>query len=84
MGWECRDCGRVHDVDPETCACGSGDLRFRDVGESRLERARQRLLEPGDAGIDLLGGGPYVSLAFRLIVAFTVLLSVTLLLTVLL
>lgn len=81
MDWACRDCGRVHDTDPGTCACGSDDLRPRDEGGSALERARQRLLDPDRVDTDLTAAGPFVALAFRLLVGLVVVLAAGLVLT---
>jgi len=69
MRWECRECGRVHDHDPGVCVCGSADQRERPPPDAAgpLERTRAMLLDPSER--QLTPDGPVVTLAFRLIVA---------------
>ena len=74
MRWECRECGRVHDHDPGVCVCGSADQRQQTPPEDygAVERARRMLLDPSQR--QLVSDGPLVSLAFRVVVALTLLL----------
>ncbi|WP_336133404.1 hypothetical protein [Natronomonas amylolytica] len=77
MKWRCGDCDRVYDEPPETCVCGSANLNpaaDEDGGRSRysLLALRERLLDPKNADRSLVRDEPYVSLAFRVLVAVAV------------
>lgn len=69
MRWECRECGRVHDHDPGVCVCGSADQRQQPSPDAtgRFERTWTMLLDPSER--QLTPDGPFVTLAFRIIVA---------------
>lgn len=77
MEWRCRECGRTYDDPPETCACGSADVgprEGRDASESRfsLLALRERVVDPENADRSLVGEERYVALAFRILLAATV------------
>lgn len=77
MKWRCGDCDRTYDEPPETCVCGSANLNpaaDEDGGRSRysLLAFRERLLDPKNADRSLVRDEPYVSLAFRVLLAVAV------------
>lgn len=75
MKWRCEDCDRTYDEPPETCVCGSPNV-VPDEGKERsrysLLAVRKRLLDPKNADRSLVRDEPYVSLAFRILLAFGV------------
>lgn len=77
MEWRCRECGRRYDQPPEACACGSADVGPDGPGERRsrfsLLALRDRLVDPMSADRSLVREDSTVSLAFRLLLAASVL-----------
>lgn len=83
MAWRCRECGRTYHEPPEACVCGSAAVGPDDGdggGRSRfsLLAIRQRLLDPRNAERTLVRDEPYVTLAFRVLLAAAVLALVLL------
>ncbi|MUV86020.1 hypothetical protein GJ631_05390 [Natronomonas sp. CBA1123] len=82
MKWRCGDCDRVYDEPPETCVCGSANLNPAsdedEGGRSRysLLAARERLLNHKNSDRSLVREEPYVSLAFRILLAVAVFCAV--------
>lgn len=81
MKWRCGDCDRVYDEPPETCVCGSANVNpasDEDEGRSRysLLAARERLLGHENSDRSLVREEPYVSLAFRVLLAVAVFCAV--------
>lgn len=77
MKWRCGDCDRAYDEPPETCVCGSSNLNpvtDEDDGRSHysLLAVRERLFDPKNADRSLVRDEPYVSLAFRVLLAVAV------------
>jgi hypothetical protein len=77
--WRCGDCDRTYDEPPETCVCGSANLNptaDEEDGRSHysLLALRERLLDPKNADRSLVRDEPYVSLAFRILLAVAVFL----------
>lgn len=88
MEWRCRECGRTHDEPPEACACGSADVGPHEDVDGRRDRysllaLRERLLDPWNADRSLVHDEPYVALAFRLLLAVAVLVTILLALSLL-
>ena len=77
MEWRCRECGRRYDRPPETCACGSADVGPDEAGDGRsrfsLLALRDRLVDPMNADRSLVREESSVSLAFRVLLAASVL-----------
>ena len=77
MEWRCRECGRRYDRPPETCACGSADVGPDEPGDCRsrfsLFALRERLVDPMNADRSLVRDESYVALAFRVLVAASIL-----------
>jgi hypothetical protein len=73
MEWRCAECGCTYDEAPEVCACGSANLEpvELDADPARVSGAalRERALSPNDADRSLVREEPYVSVAFRLVLA---------------
>ena len=83
MEWRCRECGRRYDQPPETCACGSADVGPAEAGAGRNARfsllaLRERLVDPMNADRSLVRDESYVALAFRVLLAASVLGAVLL------
>ena len=83
MEWRCRECGRRYDRPPETCACGSADVGPEEAGGGRSSRfsllaIRERLLDPKSADRSLVRDETYVRLAFRVLLAASILGAVLL------
>lgn len=83
MPWRCRECGRTYQEPPEACVCGSADLDPADgegpeEGRYSLLAIRQRLLDPENADRSLVREEPYVAIAFRLLLAVTLVVLVLL------
>jgi hypothetical protein len=73
--WRCGDCDRTYDEPPETCVCGSANVvPDEEDGRSHysLLALRERLLDPKNADRSLVRDEPYVSLAFRILLAVAV------------
>jgi hypothetical protein len=74
--WRCGDCDRTYEEPPETCVCGSANLNPTTDEDDRshysLLALRERLLDPKNADRSLIRDEPYVSLAFRILLAVAV------------
>ncbi|WP_255196005.1 hypothetical protein [Halorarius litoreus] len=89
MQWVCPECDRRYADPPDDCVCGGqpvpeGTPDSTDRLTMFADHLYRVLFDPESLDRNLLGGGPYVEFAFRLLLAFSALLVVVLLLGVVL
>jgi hypothetical protein len=79
MDWVCPECDRRYEEPPEACVCGGqpvpeGTPTSTDRLSLVAENLYRSLFDPESTDRNLLRGGPYLRLAFRIVVAVSTLL----------
>lgn len=79
MQWVCPECDRRYDDPPEECVCGGQPVpEGTPDATDRLSRVAENvyrvLFDPDSVDRNLLAGGTYVRIAFRLVVLASTLL----------